>query len=225
MAKNLSPRTACRYLRDLKDPGSHFRTADGKVLKNLVDLACYLKSCDMDTFRYHVSRDHNHFANWVRHSVLDNSLADQMSLVLEKNPMRLIVSKRVNHLVHGATRKVVGREKAGMILEDAELPEEHFTTNDGRALSNIWELHEFLRGADDKVLAYHIPPNGNHFHDWVGDVLMDHELADKLCHAKDKETITKLVGERISQLEAFKAHKQKQPNLSDYVDQIMDGGD
>lgn len=224
MATVISPRTACRYLRDITDPRGQFHTTDGQTVRNLVELACYLKACGEEPFKYHVSGDHNHFSNWVDNTVLDNDLAIQMSLVLEKNPMRIIVSKRVNLLVYFATRTPRGREKARMILEDAQLPEELFLTNDGRTIRNIWELKEYLDAANDNIFSYHVTPIQNDFYEWVAGILMDFELADKIAGAKQRQEAASHVGARISQLEAYGVQRKHEEKLAEYVDSILGKG-
>jgi len=220
VVNNISPRVAYRYLRDVTDTRSQFHTSDGSILKNLIDLTCYLSNCDKDVFGYHVSHQHNHFASWVENVILDNHLATQMSLVLDKNPMRLMVTKRINELVHHATREPSSREKAGMVLEDALLPEEHFLTNDGRTVRNLWELKEFIHAAKEHVIAYHVSPAKNDFSDWSGGVLLDMERADKIVASDGKEDMVRHLDERLSGLEAFKAHKPRVPNLSEHIDSI-----
>jgi hypothetical protein len=220
MATIISPRTACRYLREIHSPSHQFRTVDGETLKSLLELACYLKACEKEPFRHHVSHQHNHFSNWVDNRVLDKDLANEMSLVLEKNPMRIIVMKRINLLVHHATRTPRGREKARMILANAELPEEIFHTNDGRTIRNLWELREFLQSANDHEVSYHFHANRNDFHDWIRHTLMDLELADKVLTAKDRGDIVRHIAERISFLEAFGTQEGQKQSLSEYVDYV-----
>jgi len=220
VVNQITPRTACRYLRDITDGPSQFHTCDGITLRNLIDLSCYLKSCGNEAFKYHVSPNHNHFSNWVENSILDKHLATQLSFVLDKNPMRLMTTKRVNELVHHATRKPTPREKAAMILEDVILPEEQFVTNDGRVIRNLWELKEFVNSAKENVISYHLSPAKNDFYDWIGGVLMDAELAEKVVKANDKKDLSKYIEDRLSHLEAFRAHKPRFPSLPEHVDQI-----
>lgn len=220
----ISPRTARRYLRDIRDPHLQFHTIDGRTLKNLIELAMYLKACEIESFKHHVSREHNHFSNWVEHSVLDNDLAREMSLVLDRNPMRIIVMKRVNVLVHHATRTPRGREMARMILEDTRLPEEHFHTNDGRALRNLWELREFLECVPDTIFVYHVNAVKNDVHDWIADVLLDLELASRISMLDDHREMAHHIAERLSQLEAFQAHSPRRHDLDSYIAKIRKGG-
>jgi len=219
----ISPRTARRYLRDIRDPNMQFKTIDGSTLKNLIELALYLKACETDSFKHHVSREHNHFSNWVEHSVLDKDLANEMSLVLDKNPMRIIVMKRVNVLVHHATRTPRGREFARMVLEDAQLPEEHFMSNDGRLVRNLWELLEFLENSHDRVFAYHVSPGRNDLYDWVSEVLLDFELADRILRVSERQEAARHIAERILQLEAFGAHKSRQHDMKTYISCVKEG--
>jgi hypothetical protein len=220
MAAIISPRTACRYLRDINDPGMQFHSRDGKTLKNLVELSGYLKACEKGHFQHHVSPKHNHFSNWVGNQVLDKDLADQMGLVLEKNPMYLIVIKRINVLVRHATRTPRGREKARMIMENARLPEEMFITNDGRSLRNLWELKQFIESAPEHVLSYHLHGNKNDFHDWVREVLMDIELADLIWEARDKEALLEQIEKRLSYLESFDIYQKRKQALEDTIQRV-----
>jgi len=219
----ISPRTARRYLRDIRDPHMQFHTVDGKTLKNLIELTMYLRACELESFHHHVSREHNHFSNWVEHSVLDKDLAHEMSLVLDKNPMRIIVMRRVNILVHHATRTPRGREFARMVLEDAQLPEEHFVSNDGRTIRNLWELKEFLETVPDNVFIYHVNYAKNDIYEWIADVLMDLELASRIFALSEREEMAWHIMERLSQLEAFQAHKPRGHDLESYIEMIREG--
>jgi hypothetical protein len=216
----ISPRTARRYLRDIHDPSLQFRTVDGRVLKNLIDLFCYLKACEDAPFRHHVGREHNHFSNWVDNVITDRDLANQMSLVLDKNPMRIIVAKRVNVLVFHAVRKPSGREHARMALENAQLPEEHFIHTDGRAARNLWEMKELLDTSSDGEFAYHCSRMRNDFAEWVAETVLDFELARRIMGITDREDMAKAVAQRISELEAFGAHKPRQQALVSYAGHV-----
>ncbi len=43
-----------------------FMAADGRELRNLLDLATALEEMAEDTFRHHASETHNHFSNWLK---------------------------------------------------------------------------------------------------------------------------------------------------------------
>ncbi len=207
MAKVLSPRTACRYLRHIEDPKFHFKTVDGESIANLIELACYLRLSEKEHFSHHVSPLHNHFANWVGGTLTDYELEDEMSLVVEKNPMSIIVMKRINLLVNSAMRTPRGREKAKMILESAKIDTEILFTNDGRKIINLWELADFLKSAPSHSIAYHMHTTRNDFADWIGDVLMDFELEEIARDASSREELIRMISHRISELEAYGAHE------------------
>ena len=220
MADIMSPRTACRYLREIHDERQQFHTKDGKSVKSLIELVCYLKVCQKETFDHHVGTSHNHFSSWVGHVVLDRDLAGQMSLVLDKNPMRIIVMKRVNILVHNATRTPRGREMARMILEDVILPEELFITIDGRTIRNLWELREFLEKSDEKAIAYHLSPIRNDFYNWVSEVIMDFELAEAMLRATGKTELSHAVARRLEYLMGFGEVGKPSHDLSFYAQKV-----
>jgi hypothetical protein len=218
----ISPRTACRYLRDVNDPRLHFNTSDGQALKNLIEMACYIKSSEEEHFRHHVSHKHNHFSNWVGSVILDKDLARQMSLVMEKKPMGMIMIKRINLLVHHATRTPRGREKARVILENARLPEEMFVTNDGREIRNLWELKGFLEEAPNHVISYHFHGNKNDFHEWVRHILLDIELADLLLEANSRQEMLQHIGQRLSYLESFRPDTSSDWDLNYILQKIRE---
>ena len=47
------------------DPSKFFWLSDGRVLKNLAELADALESGDISVWNYHVTADKNDFANWI----------------------------------------------------------------------------------------------------------------------------------------------------------------
>jgi hypothetical protein len=110
-----------------------------------------------------------------------------------------------------------------MILEDAAIPEEVFIANDGSTIRNLWELQGFLSSAHESTIAYHASPNKNDFSDWVGETLMDFELSDKLFGECEKDKLKYHVEKRLSQLEAFHAHKPKSHNLEAHIKAIRKG--
>lgn len=55
-----------------------FWCCDGRVVKNLEELATALKEMPEETFYYHVTKDNNDFSNWVRDVIGDVTLANQL---------------------------------------------------------------------------------------------------------------------------------------------------
>jgi len=54
-----------------------FWACDGRVMRNLEDLHKALKEMPEDVFRYHVNKEKNDFAKWIREVLKDSQLASQ----------------------------------------------------------------------------------------------------------------------------------------------------
>jgi len=199
--KKISPKAARRHLREIKDPNKHFYTRDKKALTNLIELYDYIRSCEEENFRHHVDGSKNDFANWVRHVITDEELAQQMDGCLLREPMQFRLLRRINILVSASVQELPEREKAVMILEEVVVPEEFFITVDGRVLRSLWELHNFLKEAPPEVFGHHVNERKNDIAEWVGDVVSDDELSDVITQVKDKEDMAILVGLRLAKLQ------------------------
>lgn len=55
----------------------YFNLADGRQLKNLMELSAALEDMDEATFRHHVNEARNDFANWVKDTMNEAELADK----------------------------------------------------------------------------------------------------------------------------------------------------
>ena len=55
-----------------------FWVKDGRVLKNLDDLATALEDMSQESFAHHVRGDDNDFSNWIRFVLMDGHTADKM---------------------------------------------------------------------------------------------------------------------------------------------------
>ena len=77
--------------------GQEFILSNGRVLKNLYELANALQSIDSDTFSHHVNSQKNDFANWIRHVYQDERLADEIERTKEKELIAHHLSQRLVH--------------------------------------------------------------------------------------------------------------------------------
>ncbi len=68
-----------------------FWCCDGRVLRNLNDLATALKEIPEETYRRHVDSEKNDFSNWIRDVVGDVTLTRQM----RKAKSRMTAARRV----------------------------------------------------------------------------------------------------------------------------------
>ena len=69
-------------------PEQAFVLRNGRVLKNLHELANALLSMDNETFAHHVTREKNDFANWISGVFRDEKLAKQISRIRNRDGIR-----------------------------------------------------------------------------------------------------------------------------------------
>jgi hypothetical protein len=83
-----------------------------------------------------------------------------------------------------------------VFLED--VPERYaFFLKDGKKLLNIEELAKALRKMEHDVFYHHVNDERHDFHNWVRDVVLDLELAEKLLNARNPEDAKKIIDARI----------------------------
>ncbi len=88
---------ARRFLEHVRE-GEYFRLADGRVIKNLRELAILLDTLSEDLFRQHVSEVKNDFADWIEQSIGDAELAARLRLSTDYNHFREAVHDRISEL-------------------------------------------------------------------------------------------------------------------------------
>jgi hypothetical protein len=77
--------------------GSHaFMTADGRELRNLLDLGYALEEMAEDTFRHHASDAHNHFSNWLKDCFELDHLAQSIKGLTKEQAH----AKVLRHMLH-----------------------------------------------------------------------------------------------------------------------------
>ena len=54
---------------------------NGPILRNLKDLKNALKKISEETFKYHVNKEKNDFANWVKNVLGDKILANKLAKI------------------------------------------------------------------------------------------------------------------------------------------------
>lgn len=59
-------------------PEKAFWTVDGHIFHNLVEMKKALDEMGMETYVYHVNKDKNDFARWVRDVACDKKLAAEL---------------------------------------------------------------------------------------------------------------------------------------------------
>lgn len=68
---------------------------NGPILKNLEDLKNALKKISEETFKYHVSKEKNDFANWVKNVLGDKVLANKLARIRTIKTMIKTVEERL----------------------------------------------------------------------------------------------------------------------------------
>jgi len=66
-------------------------------------------------------------------------------------------------------------------------PENYFILGNGGAIKDIKELADILDHLSDDEFRYHVDEKKNDFANWVRDVFLEKELADRLSAVKDKK--------------------------------------
>ncbi|MBI2652046.1 hypothetical protein HYX00_01155 [Candidatus Woesearchaeota archaeon] len=90
----MDKREAQRCLVNVRDENC-FWSNDGQIIKNLAELPHALKRMKRQTFSYHVNKEKNDFATWVRDVFGDVDLADKLNKKLNKAYAIQIVKSRL----------------------------------------------------------------------------------------------------------------------------------
>ncbi len=75
-----------------------FYVSNGKVLKNLKDMAKELEKMSLNTFHTHVNPYKNDFANWVNDVIGDSVLSDEIRKLKTRKSMTRHVNMRIKQL-------------------------------------------------------------------------------------------------------------------------------
>ena len=73
----------------------HFVVADGRKLKNIIELADALETMTEDIFSHHVNEAKNDFSSWVKDVFYDHSLAEDISRAKNKLETQIVVLRRL----------------------------------------------------------------------------------------------------------------------------------
>jgi len=76
----------------------YFKLHMGDELKSLEELRDALKTMSDDTFRHHVTKDRNDFANWVKDVIKDIRLADDLQHIKTRETALQRVKDRIHWL-------------------------------------------------------------------------------------------------------------------------------
>ena len=91
----VSKEEARRYIQDCSTEQC-FWVNNGPILKSLDELVIALPGLSSETFAYHVNNDKNDFSNWIRDTIGDQKLANE---ILSSKNKESIVKKIRTRLV------------------------------------------------------------------------------------------------------------------------------
>ena len=73
----------------------HFVVADGRKLKNILELADALETMSEDIFKHHANEFKNDFSSWVKDVFYDHSLAEDISRAKNRFETQIAVLRRL----------------------------------------------------------------------------------------------------------------------------------
>ena len=73
----------------------HFVVADGKKLKNIIELADALETMSEEIFRHHANEFKNDFSAWVKDVFYDHSLAEDISRAKNRLETQIAILRRL----------------------------------------------------------------------------------------------------------------------------------
>jgi len=135
-------------------PEQSFILQNGRVLKNLHELANALVSMDDQTFFHHVTKERNDFANWIAGVFSDEKLAKQISRLRSREAIR----SRINDsLKESAKHFAAHMPKQEAVVEhkpaEAKTPKKKFLQSLMEKRQKIREEKEAARKAKEAEKA------------------------------------------------------------------------
>ena len=73
----------------------HFVVADGRKLKNVLELADALETMSEEIFRHHANEIKNDFSNWVKDVFYDHSLAEDIARAKNRLEAQIAILRRM----------------------------------------------------------------------------------------------------------------------------------
>jgi len=73
----------------------HFVVADGRKLKNIIELADALETMSEEIFAHHANEFRNDFSNWIKDVFYDHSLAEDISRAKNRLETQITILRRL----------------------------------------------------------------------------------------------------------------------------------
>ena len=101
---------------------------------------------------------------------------------------------------HVDLKRTYGHECAGVLLKEVRHPDHFFYLSNGAVLKGLCDLDAVLSEMDDSTFVKHVSPEKNEFATWVGHIVGDTTLANKLQLLDSKEDVARAVNVRVNLL-------------------------
>jgi hypothetical protein len=164
---------------------------DGSSVRSLFDLKQALMSLSEDTVVFHLDPNRHDIASWIRHTIGDDALADDIGKQFHR--WGLIVS-----LERGLMRTLnMPGYVAKRWLEPAP---QSFTFISGQTVQSLDQLLEVLKTVDDGVIAHHKERVPNDISVWINNMVGDYELADMLEEASNRQHMINILEDHLVML-------------------------
>ncbi|MFH1398512.1 MAG: DUF5752 family protein [Candidatus Woesearchaeota archaeon] len=86
-----------KHLRNA-DPNRYFMLSDGRIVKNLLELADVMDDLTEEVFNHHVNGTKNDFAAWVKDTFGDEVLAEKLKSNSSKHDHQIHI---LRHIIRG----------------------------------------------------------------------------------------------------------------------------
>ncbi len=84
-----------KVVKKVINPENYFFMHDGRVLKEIIELAEILETIDNEVFYHHVNESKNDFSNWIRDIFENHELSQEIFAVREPRQMQVIILKHL----------------------------------------------------------------------------------------------------------------------------------
>ena len=134
----------------------------------------------------------------------DDEPADEFSEMIERIWAILKAQARrfLPRATHTDLKRTYGHECASVMLREVRHPDHYFALSDGVVLRGLCDLEDALREMDSTTFQKHVAPHKNEFAVWVGDIVGDGTLADKLQLLDAQSDMARAVSVRVNWLKS-----------------------
>ena len=77
------------------NPENYFFAHDGRIIKDLFELAEAIEEMSDEAFSHHVTEERNDFSNWVRDVLEEPGLADEIIEICEPARTQVVILKHI----------------------------------------------------------------------------------------------------------------------------------